>query len=212
MPFELTNRCDTPIARFLFAHGAGAPADSDFMNSLSELLAARHIEVVRFEFAYMAQRRVDGVKRPPAREPVLTAQWQEVISRFRVQTPELPLFIGGKSMGGRMASLVADEAVVSGLICLGYPFHPQRKPDVLRVAHLAQLATPTLIVQGTRDALGNREEVSHYHLSPAIKLHWLEDGDHDLAPRVKSGFTHQQHLVSAADAIEIFIREKLRNS
>lgn len=212
MPFELTNRCDTPIARFLFAHGAGAPADSSFMNNLGELLVARHIEVVRFEFAYMAQRRVDGVKRPPAREPVLTAQWQEVISRFRQQAPELPLFIGGKSMGGRMASLVADEARVSGLICLGYPFHPQRKPEVLRVAHLAQLATPTLIVQGTRDALGNREEVSDYPLSPAIKLHWLEDGDHDLAPRVKSGFTHQQHLVSAADAIETFIREKLRNS
>lgn len=212
MAFELTNHCAAPIARFLFAHGAGAPSDSDFMNSLSDLLVARHIEVVRFEFAYMAQRRIDGIKRPPAREPVLTAQWQDMISRYRHTEPELPLFIGGKSMGGRMASLVADAVAVSGLICLGYPFHPQRKPDVLRVAHLAQLATPTLIVQGTRDALGNRDEVSDYRLSPAIQLHWLEDGDHDLAPRVKSGFTHQQHWVSAADAIEIFIREKLRNS
>lgn len=104
-----------------------------------------------------------------------------------------------------MASLVADELGIKGLICLGYPFHPQGKPERLRTAHLESLETPTLIVQGTRDALGCREEVDGYRLSPAIRLHWLEDGDHDLKPRVKSGFTHNQHIQSCVDAMVVFM-------
>ena len=104
-----------------------------------------------------------------------------------------------------MASLVADELGVKGLVCLGYPFHPQGKPERLRTAHLAELQTPTLIVQGTRDALGNREEVEGYTLSSAIRLHWLEDGDHDLKPRVKSGFTHDQHLRDCVEEVAAFV-------
>lgn len=189
-------------ARLVLAHGAGAPMDSEFMARITALLTARGVEVIRFEFPYMRERRETGKRSPPNREPELLACWREVIASLGDPGG---LFIGGKSMGGRMASLLADELAVKGLVCLGYPFHPQGKPEKLRTAHLSTLKTPTLIVQGTRDPLGKRDEVDGYELSSVIRLHWLEDGDHDLKPRVKSGFTHEQHLHNCANAIADFM-------
>lgn len=115
------------------------------------------------------------------------------------------LVIGGKSMGGRMASLVADESDVAGLLCLGYPFHPPGKPDKLRTAHLEKLRTPALIVQGTRDPFGTKDDVAAYALSKKIRLHWSEDGDHDLKPRKASGRTHAEALAAAVAAAAQFI-------
>ena len=193
----------TPL--LILAHGAGAPMDSEFMERIALLLAERNIGVVRFEFPYMAQRRSGGKKRPPDRQPILLECWQEILDRY--QSANVDVYIGGKSMGGRMASLIADDnPQIKGLVCLGYPFHPAKKPEKLRTEHLGSLSTPALMVQGTRDALGNREEVETYTLSEGIQLCWLEDGDHDLKPRVRSGFTHEQHLTGAADAIVEFIR------
>ena len=189
----------------VLAHGAGAPMDSSFMNTMTELLVGHGICVVRFEFPYMQERRSNGKRRPPNREAELLGHWRLVMEWLAERFGGQSLYIGGKSMGGRMASLLADELEVAGLVCLGYPFHPQGKPERLRTAHLADLACSTLIVQGTRDALGSREEVAHYDLSDAIQLCWLEDGDHDLKPRVKSGFTHEEHLIGAAAAIARFV-------
>ncbi len=186
----------------ILAHGAGAPMDSEFMEQMAILLAEREIGVVRFEFPYMAQRRRGGSKRPPDRQPLLFDTWREVIEQCRGKGK---LFIGGKSMGGRMASLIADEAEVDGLVCLGYPFHPAKKPEKVRTEHLYELQTPSLVIQGSRDALGSREEVESYDLPETIEQRWLEDGDHDLKPRVKSGYTHRQHMIAAADAISAFI-------
>jgi predicted alpha/beta-hydrolase family hydrolase len=135
------------------AHGAGAPMDSPFMNTIAAGLGAAGIRVARFEFPYMRRPRETGERRPPDREPALRQAWLEAIAALGGAER---LVIGGKSMGGRMASLVADEAAVRGLVCLGYPFHPPGQPDRLRTAHLRELRTPTLIVQGTRDALGSR--------------------------------------------------------
>lgn len=196
----LTTGPQSPV--LVFAHGAGAPMDSEFMERMSELLAERDVGVIRFEFPYMSQRRTGGSKRPPDRQPALIEFWQKVLDQCQ---SDKKVFIGGKSMGGRMASLLSDERGVEGLVCLGYPFHPMKKPEKLRTEHLADLKTPTLIVQGTRDALGNYDEVAEYELSDQIEFCWLEDGDHDLKPRVKSGFTHDQHLRSAADAIAAFM-------
>lgn len=187
----------------VLAHGAGAPMDSDFMEKMASLLAERGIGVIRFEFPYMRQRRNGGKKRPPDRQPVLLDHWRQVIEKLGNRKA---LFIGGKSMGGRMASMLVDELPVQGCICLGYPFHPPSKPEKTRTEHLQALEAPVLIVQGTRDALGKQEEVAGYELSDSISLCWLEDGDHDLKPRVRSGFTHDQHLKQAADAIAEFIR------
>ncbi|MBF8160601.1 alpha/beta hydrolase [Pseudomonas mendocina] len=184
----------------ILAHGAGAPMDSPFMQHMAQGLAARGVRVVRFEFAYMAQRRVDGRKRPPNPQAQLLQQWREVHAQVR-QRVAGAVAIGGKSMGGRMASLLADELGAAALICLGYPFYAAGKPEKPRVAHLAELRTPTLIVQGERDALGNREAVAGYDLSPAIALHWLQAADHDLKPLKASGFRHEQHLDSAAQVI-----------
>lgn len=191
-------------ATLILAHGAGAPMDSGFMQEMAQSLAARGIAVLRFEFAYMAARRLDGKKRPPNPQAQLLQQWRDVYARVRQQVAG-PLAIGGKSMGGRMASLLADELEVDALVCLGYPFYAAGKPEKPRVAHLADLRVKTLIVQGERDALGNSETVAGYALSPAIELLWLAAADHDLKPLKSSGFTHPQHLASAAKVIADFL-------
>ncbi|SDZ75730.1 alpha/beta family hydrolase [Microbulbifer marinus] len=199
-----------PRVRFLFAHGAGAPMDSDFMQAIASGLCECGVEVVRFEFPYMAQRRTGGSKRPPNRMPELLECFREQIDRISEKDDGLPLYIGGKSMGGRAASLLAqeycDRGVVAGLVCLGYPFHPRGKPDKLRTEHLLELSCPTLIVQGSRDPLGNVEEVEGYGLSDSIRLLWLEDGDHDFKPRRVCGFTREQHWQAAVAAVARFLR------
>jgi predicted alpha/beta-hydrolase family hydrolase len=188
----------------ILAHGAGAPMDSPFMQQVTERLVARGIAVFRFEFAYMAERRTTGRRRPPNPQAQLLQQWREVYHLVRQQTAGR-LAIGGKSMGGRMASLLADELAADALVCLGYPFYAAGKPEKPRVAHLAELRTPALIVQGERDALGDRDTVSNYSLSPAVRLNWLAAADHDLKPLKRSGLTHEQHLDSAADAVATFL-------
>lgn len=187
----------------VLAHGAGAPMDSEFMNAIAERLGDVDVEVVRFEFEYMAKRREDGRRRPPDRMPKLVARFEEVIAEAG---PPSQLVIGGKSMGGRIASMIADQAGVAGLLCLGYPFHPPGKPERLRTDHLEALKTPALIVQGTRDPFGSRTEVAQYSLSPSIELAWIEDGDHSLKPRKKSGRSLSQNLDEAAGAAVRFIR------
>ncbi len=191
----------------ILAHGAGAPMDSPFMQGMAESLAARGVAVLRFEFAYMALRRAGGGRRPPNPQAQLLQQWRLVYQQVR-QTVAGPLVIGGKSMGGRMASLLADELRADGLVCLGYPFYAAGKPEKPRVAHLADLQTPTLIIQGERDALGNRATVAGYTLSSAIELLWLAAADHDLKPLKASGFTQQQYLHQAADAIAAFMLQR----
>jgi len=189
--------------RLLLAHGAGAPMDSPFMNAIADSVAAAGIEVIRFEFEYMAKRREDGTRRGPDRAPKLIARFKEVLS---LVGPAAEVVIGGKSMGGRIASMIADEVGAAGVVCLGYPFHPPGKPERLRTAHLETLKTPTLIVQGTRDRLGSEEEVAAYTLSPSIELAWMADGDHSFKPRKKSGRTAEQNLEAAADAAIRVIR------
>ena len=193
-------------ATLILAHGAGAPMDSDWMNDMAGRLAGLGVNVLRFEFPYMAQRRVDGVKRPPNPAGKLQECWREVFAVVRRHVAG-PLAIGGKSMGGRMASLLADELDVDALVCLGYPFYAVGKPEKPRVEHLASLQTRTLIVQGERDALGNREAVEAYTLSPSIEVMWLAAGDHDLKPLKASGFTHADHLAGAALKVAEFLRD-----
>lgn len=182
---------------YIFAHGAGGPMRSLFMATIARGLAERGIRVVRFEFPYMAAKR----KRPDSQN-VLLDSWREVVGR--IGNPHR-LIIGGKSMGGRMASMVADELGVAGLLCYGYPFHPPGQPERLRTEHLKTLATPALIVQGERDPFGNRDEVGSYALSPAIRIAWMPDGDHSLKPRARSGSTERENLQKAIDEGAAFI-------
>lgn len=180
----------------LLAHGAGAPMDSPAMTAVTKTLADSGFRIGRFEFDYMARRRSAPGREPPPRAEKLCPEYLAAIDALEVKGP---LIIGGKSMGGRVASMIAGDLFASGriagLLCLGYPFHPIGKPEQLRTAHLAKLKTPALIVQGTRDPFGTRQEVSTYALSKTIEILWLEDGDHDLRPRKRvSGFSAADHL------------------
>ena len=202
----------TANATILLAHGAGAPMDSSGMTSIAEALAEQDLKVLRFEFSYMANRRTGGSRKPPPRADKLNTEYQAAVAELKVDGP---LIIGGKSMGGRVASMIADGLFesdrIAGLLCVGYPFHPIGKPEKLRTEHLQSLQTPTLICQGTRDQFGSKDEVSGYELSSAIQLSWLEDGDHDLKPRKRmSGFTHADHLQSMAAAVSSWV-EGIRN-
>lgn len=186
--------------RVLLAHGAGAAMDGPAMTAVAVALAEQGLRVFRFEFAYMAARRTGGRAGPPRAETVMP----EYLAAVDALGPGAPLVIGGKSMGGRVASMVADDlhsaGKVAGLVCLGYPFHPPGKPAQLRTAHLARLATPALIVQGTRDPFGTRDEVAGYALSPAIEILWVEDGDHDLRPRKRVTGTDLAQALAAVAA------------
>jgi hypothetical protein len=200
-----------PAAKYhlLLAHGAGAPMTSPFLETMTRLLTERGLAVSRFEFAYMAARREDGKRWPPPKAERLVDEYVAAVATLRSRLPAgQALLIGGKSMGGRVASLAADtlfdDGAIAGLVCLGYPFHPPGKPDNLRTAHLQDLQCPALIVQGERDPFGNRAEVEGYKLAPAIRLHWAGDGDHDLGPRGGSGFTRAGNLAAAADAVCAF--------
>lgn len=202
--FDGPDRAETTI---LLAHGAGAPMDSASMAATAQALAAAGFRVARFEFGYMAARRT-GLRKPPPRAESVQPEYIAAIDALGA---EGKLIIGGKSMGGRVASMVADkmhaEKRIAGLLCLGYPFHPPEKPQQLRTAHLAHLKTPTLIVQGTRDPFGTPDEVAGYALSKAIEFLWLEDGDHDLKPRKKiSGFSAADHLKTLADRVSAWSR------
>ena len=192
---------------YVFAHGAGADKDSAFMQQVSAGLAQQGIRVVRFNFPYMDKRLQDGKKRPPDRAPKLIDAYIDVIAQL-----DCPVVIGGKSMGGRMASLlVNDERAqnldIKGITCLGFPFHAPGKEPGERIDHLLAMPKPMLIVQGTRDAMGTQQEVAGYQLSSNIEFKWLEDGNHDLKPRVKSGLTHEQHIESAITAVAEFVKK-----
>lgn len=189
--------------RVALAHGAGQPMDSAFLRFFADGLAAAGCRVARFEFPYMAARRRCGVRRPPDRAPVLRAAWQAVIAALA----DRPLILAGKSLGGRIASEVADAAGARGLICLGYPFHPPGRPEHLRIAHLASLRTKALIVQGTRDPFGRADEVAGYPLSPTIRIHWLEGGDHGFAAGARPAGRTDALLHEALAAACAFIAE-----
>ncbi|TBA76703.1 alpha/beta hydrolase (plasmid) [Rhizobium ruizarguesonis] len=193
-------------ARFtiLLAHGAGAPMDSASMTAAANALAGVGFRVARFEFAYMAARRTLEGRKPPPRAETLNPEYETAIAELGASGP---LIIGGKSMGGRVASMITDDlhsrGKAVGLLCLGYPFHPPGQPEKLRTGHLKGLTTPTLICQGTRDGFGTRDEVPGYDLSDNIEILWLEDGDHDLKPRKAiSGFSSADHLATMAKAVK----------
>lgn len=181
----------------LLAHGAGAPMDSPFMDTLANALGQQDVQVIRFEFDYMQRRREDGKKRPPPKVDKLLSEFQQKIEQYAGAGS---LFIGGKSMGGRVASLVAaSQTSAVGCICFGYPFHPPGKPDRWRTEHLHELSVPVLLQQGTRDPFGRQDEViAHFDGHPPATIDWLEDGEHDFKPRKASGLTQQALIDQAA--------------
>jgi uncharacterized protein len=199
---------DNAAATLILAHGAGGPMDTRFMADFAELMGERGVRVLRFEFAYMAIRRGGGKKRPAPKAETLAPAYVQAVKEAR-EFVTGRLAIGGKSMGGRVASLVADDLYRTGairqLVCLGYPFHPPNMPEKLRTAHLETLRCPALIVQGERDPFGSRDEVAALTLPPTIDIAWSADGDHDFGPRGASGVTRKSNLIAAADRVAEFL-------
>lgn len=199
-------------ATILLSHGAGAPMDSASMTAVAKGMADAGFRVARFEFAYMASRRTNAGRKPPPRAETLKHEYREAVAEVGATGP---LIIGGKSMGGRAASMVADELFdegrIAGLLCLGYPFHPPGRPTQLRTKHLASLKTPALICQGTRDQFGTPDEVAGYALSDNIEILWLQDGDHDLKPRKTiSGLSAADHLRTVAERVSAWVEAILQ--
>jgi len=202
---------DGPV--YLFAHGAGADMNSEFMTQVAEKLGEKGIRVVRFNFPYMIKRAEDGKRRPPDRASKLLAAYEAVIKHLNC-----PVVLGGKSMGGRMSSMLlaenalregCDRLFILGSACLGFPFHAVGKDPKNRLDHMVELTEPLLIVQGTRDTMGTQEEVQSYieenRVNSSVQMSWLEDGNHDLKPRKASGFSHQEHIDSAIDQVAEFV-------
>ena len=190
----------------ILAHGAGAPLHSEYMQYFAQRLANQGIQVGRFNFPYMVKAIATQRRRPPDRAPELLAAWQEIIERVRARlASDQRLAIGGKSMGGRIASMSTHHDGVDALVCLGYPFHPPAKKDKLRIEHLADIKVPTIILQGERDNFGTREEVRGYRLPRKIKVRWLNDGDHSFKPRQRSGVTQTENWDTAIGSIIEFL-------
>jgi predicted alpha/beta-hydrolase family hydrolase len=202
----LSNAVKKPIATFVFAHGAGAGQNSEFMQLMAEGIAKHNINVLRFNFAYMQLAEELGKRRPPDRAEKLLVHFKAVLSDV---DSSLPIFIGGKSMGGRMASMLLQESTALGCICMGYPFHPPGKPEKLRTQHLLAINKPVMILQGERDTFGNREEVDKYKLSQQVTVTYLVDGDHSFKPRKASGFTLDEHLNLAITHTAEFIKSHI---
>jgi predicted alpha/beta-hydrolase family hydrolase len=190
---------DSPLAVFMVAHGAGAGRKTPFMVRTAEGMASRGITAITFDFPYMAAGR-----KVPDRAPVLEASWREAIAAARDAIGALPLFIGGKSMGGRMASHVAAQGCegLRGLVFLGYPLHPPGNPAARRDVHLPAIREPMLFVQGSRDAFGTADEIRE--LLPQLQraeLHEVEGGDHSFKARGRP-----DALPGVLDAVAAWIR------
>lgn len=204
-----------PKVVLILAHGAGAPADSPFMEELAEALDGERIAVVRFEFPYMQRRRQDGKKRPPDRQPRLLESFRSVLAEVRAGIGgACPVLIGGKSMGGRMASiLAAEDAGIDGVVCFGYPFHPPGKPDNWRIDHFPRIECPLLVVQGTRDPFGKPGEViERQNELGSCQVVWLEGGNHDFQPLARQPETRQDLISKAASQVWSFIESRVRSS
>jgi predicted alpha/beta-hydrolase family hydrolase len=206
---------DSAIAAMVLAHGAGGGSQSKFMVQAGTALAARGITAATFDFPYMAQGR-----RVPDKAPVLETAWRAAIDEARAhphlrqgdgRQGGLPLFIGGKSMGGRIASQVAAQHAVgiAGLIFLGYPLHPPGRPAQRRDRHLSDITEPMLFVQGTRDQFGTSDEIRQLlpRFNARTTLFEVQDGDHSFRVRVSvTGKRPDAVHAEIFDTVTSFIR------
>jgi predicted alpha/beta-hydrolase family hydrolase len=188
-------------ALLVFAHGAGAGETHPFMTGYARALAGRGIDVVTFEFPYMAQKR-----RAPDRPPVLEQAFRDAVAAARDGRGHHRVFAGGKSMGGRIATHLATDAGLglSGVLSLGYPLHPPGKVEQKRIAHFPDISVPWLIVQGERDAFGTPAELQPElaAVRTSVHLHVVSGGDHSLAVR---GRTTEDVRGEVVDAIVRFM-------
>jgi uncharacterized protein len=210
---SITARFEPAVERkrapvLVLAHGAGGHMDDRAMSALASLYRARGLHVVRFNFPYTQK----GSRRPDPM-PVLMAAIAAVAARARSELPTAPLILGGRSMGGRAASmLIADGFACDALLLLAYPLHPAGKPERLRDAHLGTVTVPSLGLNGTRDNLCRRDLMDAVveRLPRNWRMHWLEEADHGFHVRKSSGRTDDDVLREIGDATEAWVSEALK--
>ncbi len=196
---------------FLLSHGAGAGIESDFMKSIVLKLNSSGLETIPFEFPYMKIINETGKRRPPDRMPKLIEAFHEKLEHYQAKYPNKKIIVGGKSMGGRVASLLSAQLVedyknsISGCICLGFPFHPPKRLEKYRGEHLENIKTPILLLQGERDTMGCKDEVKKYKLAQSITVRYIPDGDHSFKPRVRSGHTLEGNMLMIKESIINFV-------
>jgi len=192
----------------LLAHGAGANRDSEFMRSMASGLVAKGYQVMRFNFPYMQANAADGKRRPPDRAPKLLACFAEMLELAHAEPQAKRVVLMGKSMGGRMAALLACDTRLASridrVICLGYPFIPLNGGEP-RLAPLNECQVPVLVLQGERDKFGNKTQIPTWPLNDTIQFGWLPDGDHSFVPRKSSGTTEAANLARAIGLSSDFI-------
>jgi predicted alpha/beta-hydrolase family hydrolase len=188
----------------LLAHGAGADMNAATLTTVADALAAAKVPSLRFNFPYKAAGR-----RSPDRPPVLEAAVREAAAELaRVsKVPAKRIVFGGRSMGGRIGSIVAADDGALGLVLLGYPLHPPGRATQLRVEHFPRLRMPALFVSGTRDAFGTPDELRREtkKIRGRVSFHWIETGDHGFKPLKSSGLTVDGVLADAASAVVAFV-------
>jgi uncharacterized protein len=186
----------------VLAHGAGAGMNHTFMSAIANQLAENNVATFRYQFPYMEQRR--GV---PDKQPMLTATVTTAVTTAAQLAPDLPLFAGGKSMGGRMTSLAASEQKlesVRGLIFFGFPLHPPKRPSIKRAEHLQLVKLPMLFLQGTRDDLADLTLLRPIceSLGPQTTLHIIEGADHSFHVLKRSSKTDSQVLAELPSTVK----------
>jgi uncharacterized protein len=187
----------------VLAHGAGGDMNAAFMARAASGLAARGIDVLRFNFVYSERG-----KKTPDRAPVLEETYRDVVARARAELSPARLFVGGKSMGGRIASqVVAGGLDTDGLVFLGYPLHAPGRPDRLRTEHLADITVPMLFVEGTRDPFCPLEtlEKALAELRGPTKVTVIDDGDHSFKVRKSSGRSTTDAWAEVVDAVATWL-------
>lgn len=189
----------------LFAHGAGAAMNSEFMTQMATELAVKGYNVLRFNFPYMQISMKDGGKRPPDRAPKLLNCFEYYLNLAQQDKKFTRIIVMGKSMGGRIAAILAETQAVDGVICLGYPFLPPKKLQP-RLAPLQKSNAPVLVLQGERDRFGNKTQVLTWSLGKNTHVQWITDGDHSFAPRKSSRRTNHENISAASFFCDEFLK------
>ena len=207
--FGPVQKYGTGAVNVVFSHGSGIGMNHEFMQWVAAAMSSKNFTVYLFEFGYMQQIQATGIKRPPPAVAKLELEYLAVLNELALPGP---LIIGGKSLGGRVASLIVERTNALGWFALGYPFHPQGKPQTLRVEHLLTSHKPGIIVQGARDALGSYDEVLGYKLPAHIDLSWLANMDHSFNPYKASHYSQIEAVEQSVLDIEQWVQSTLKYS
>lgn len=198
------------MAIFVFAHGAGAGPDSEFMQGISANLEQKGHKVHRFAFPYWQIIEQSGKKLPPDKQNVLDAAFVAEVARVCEGCEDIPLVVMGKSMGARVAFRCADKVNAIAAIGLGFPFHPPGKQDKHRLAELENSRERNLIVHGTSDPFGKPDWLAEQKLPENLEIHWVEGGSHDLLRPKRSGLTSADSWQLISREIDAFVTKLIK--